>query len=177
MIGRRLLVAAVFAAALATAGGATAAEVLKFSATASWRGLGQVFDLGDGKALFVGAFEGTMFVDAGGGTLDASHFVCPGTFEIDTASGEQTGEGKCIVNGGGGDRLFARWECAGHPRQGCRGSFSIFGGGGRFAKAKGTSEMVVRGTRPKFDFSQQGGRLQEFAQGLAFWPELTIELP
>ena len=150
---------------------------MTLSATASWRGLGQVFDLGGNQVLFVGAFAGTIFLDAGSGTLDASGFVCPGTFEIDTADGTQTGEGKCIITGRDGDRLFARWDCVGRPLDGCRGGFHIFGGSGRFASAKGDSQILVRGTVPAFDLDAEGPALQEFAQGLAFWPELVIELP
>jgi len=52
--------------ALAAAPAASAAEVMKLSATASWRGLGQVFDLGHDQVLVVGDFAGTIFIDGGG---------------------------------------------------------------------------------------------------------------
>ena len=95
------------------AGVAVAAEEGAASALATWAGQGRLFQTGEKQALFVGAFQGVMFVENGQGILHAARILCPGSMDVDLGTGDQKGEGRCIVTGRSGDRVFARWTCAG----------------------------------------------------------------
>src|SRR5512143_112070 len=136
-----LLLALSIAAAGASSAGA--AEEKTVQASSAWAGDGRVFQVEEDQALFLGAFEGTLFVETAEGALDAAALVCPGSMTIKLSDRTQSGEGRCILTGRDGDRVFAEWRCSGVYLQGCRGDFRLTGGTGKFAGIAGQGDFVA----------------------------------
>ena len=103
-------------------GAAQAAEEGTVNALASWQGQGRVFKIGERQALFVGGFVGILFVENNQGALHAARILCPGSLDIDLGTGNQAGEGRCIITDRAGDRVFARWTCVGSHSRGAPAS-------------------------------------------------------
>ncbi|MFQ5931964.1 MAG: hypothetical protein ACE5MM_06125, partial [Nitrospiraceae bacterium] len=89
------------------------AEEEAFKAMAVWHGDGQVYEIGENRILFVGEYRGILFVEDGKGRLDAATMLCPGTVETNLEAGSKTGQGRCILTGGEGHKVFAKWSCTG----------------------------------------------------------------
>jgi hypothetical protein len=159
------------------AGTAAAAEEGAASALATWAGQGRLFQTGEKQALFVGAFQGVMFVENGQGILHAARILCPGSMDVDLGSGDQKGEGRCIITGRSGDRVFARWTCAGPHLRGCNGRFTLTGGTGKFLGITGESEFVVKTVVHELVPGSGAEDVREAAGGLAVWPELRYRIP
>jgi hypothetical protein len=159
------------------AGPAVAAEEGAASALATWAGQGRLFRTGEKQALFVGAFQGVVFIENGQGGLHAARMLCPGSMDVDLGTGDQKGEGRCIVTGRSGDRVFARWTCAGPHLRGCNGRFTLTGGTGRFLGITGESEFVVKTVVHELAPGSGEEDIREAAGGLAVWPELRYRIP
>lgn len=158
-------------------GPALAAEERTATAIASWEGVGRVFEVAPGQALFLGSFAGTMFVQHGDGAFNMAEVVCPGTFDIEIETRKQKGSGHCIITALDGDQVFGKWDCKGAHLVGCIGSFEIIGGTGRFAGISGGSEFVARSAimRVVIDALQQSA--SEASKGIAVWQNLTYKIP
>ena len=153
------------------------AEEGTVKATSAWVGQGQFFQVKEKQALFAGAFEGIMFVERKEGDLDAAKIVCPGMVEVNVDDGMQSGEGRCIIMARSGDRIYARWNCAGEHLRGCAGAFILLGGTGKFKDITGKSDFEVRSNIAEYVVTIPGDRVQATASGVAVWPALTYKLP
>lgn len=151
------------------------AEERTVKATAAWRAEGDIFKVQDDLALFVGAFGGIMFVETKKGELDAAKLLCPGMLELNLNNGSQSGEGRCIITGQSGDRVYATWQCAGVHLKGCQGNFTLNGGTGKFAKVTGHSTFEIRSDIAAYVASTTGDRVEASASGVAVWPSLTYK--
>jgi len=112
-------------------------------AAAPIKGEGRFYKTGDNQLLFSGYFQGIVEVEQGG-DLKQAGLVCPSLLDIDRTAGTQQGEGRCIFLTQGGDFLYARFTCTGKPKEGCAGTFTVTGGTGKFSKATGESQIVLR---------------------------------
>ena len=63
------------------------AEERTVTAYAPWEGRGQIYSTGVDRATFVGAFSGTVFVEDQHDLVLGGNIMCPGTVELDLASG------------------------------------------------------------------------------------------
>lgn len=153
------------------------AEERTVKATAAWRAEGDIFKVQDDLALFVGAFGGIMFVETKKGELDAAKLLCPGMLELNLNNGSQSGEGRCIITGQSGDRVYASWQCAGVHLKGCQGNFTLHGGTGKFAKITGHSTFEIRSGIAAYVAGTTGDRVEASASGVAVWPSLTYKTP
>ena len=162
---------------LGGAGSAPAAEEGTVNALATWQGQGRVFKTGEQQALFVGGFVGILFVENSQGALHAARILCPGSLDIDLGTGSQSGEGRCIITARGGDRVLARWTCAGSHLQGCAGKFTLTGGTGRFLGITGESDFMVKSAIHELTAGSSGDEVREAAAGLAVWPTLRYRIP
>lgn len=176
----RRIIPMALAAAIFAAGGApdtTAAEKNTVKATAAWVGKGRIFQTGENKALFLGAFGGILYVENQEGKLDAVKMVCPGTFDIELKSGAQEGAGNCIVTDEDGDRVYADWACKGQKLVSCEGSFTLTSGTGKFQGITGKSELKARTSLSEIVVDLQSGAIAEAGAGILVLPELTYKLP
>jgi hypothetical protein len=156
---------------------AVVAEEGTVRATASWQGQGRFFLVQEQLALFVGAFEGIMFVETQKGDLDAAKLLCPGMLEINLESGAQSGEGRCLLTGRSGDRVYAVWNCAGEHGDGCTGTFTLHGGTGKFQGMTGNSTFQIRSDLVAYVAELSEDSLEGGASGVAVWPALTYKIP
>jgi hypothetical protein len=172
--------ACLVAVALLTAGIlAVQAEEGTVKATASWQGQGRFFKVRDKQALFAGAFSGIMFVETKSNTLDAAKIVCPGMVEVNLNDGTQTGEGRCIITTPSNESVYARWNCTGEYLAGCKGTFTLLGGTGKFERITGTSDFLIRSDIAAYvvNLASTVEGVQTVATGLAVWPALTYKTP
>jgi hypothetical protein len=169
------LAAAIFAAAGAPA--ATAGEKATVKASAAWVGQGRIFQTGVNDALFLGAFGGVLYVESEEGKLDAVELICPGTVDIELKSGAQEGSGNCIVTDEDGDQVFAEWVCNGQQLMGCKGTFTLTSGTGKFEGITGKSPLKARTAFTEFVVDLKSGAVTESGAGLLVLPELTYTLP
>jgi len=108
-----------------------------------WDGEGTVYTIGVDQLLFMGEFEGIMYVEKTGGELDAAYATCPASQHIDIKKKQSKAEGYCTITVSSEDVVFAEWDCQGKVGA-CEGKLSLTGGTGRFAGVTGSSEMIVR---------------------------------
>ncbi len=179
MKNRLLLVVALafVAAGMFRPGDVLAAEEMKLEATATWESKGRLYLVGEQKALFVGGFGGVMFVTDGKGALNAARIACPGMMDIDFSSSQTSGNGRCIITGATGDRVFAKWDCAGLAMVGCKGNFVLTAGTGRFQGVSGGGAFVLRTAVGEIQADFVSGTVASIGLGLAAWPALTVKLP
>ena len=96
--------------------------------------------------------------------------------EVNLGSGEAIGEGRCIVTGTSGDRVFAAWECVGIATIGCIGKFDLTAGTGRFQGVTGGGPFILRSAIGELRADLITGEVDSIGLGLATWPKLTINL-
>lgn len=153
------------------------AEEGTVSAVAAWRGQGSFYEVGETRALFLGAFSGTLFVESKQGDLDAARIVCPGAMEMSRQDASQVAEGQCAITTRSGDKVYARWTCKGTHLAGCAGRFSLTGGTGRFKGISGESDFLIRSALAELSTTGSAEVVQETAAGLAVWPALRYRIP
>lgn len=158
------------------AGSARAEEKVTVNAVASVEGVGQVYEIGEDKAVFLGGLAGVIFVDEGKGSLNAGEIVCPGSLEIDLKDGTQEGSGHCILTGTNG-RLFAKWSCSGTHGAGCSGKFELVSGTNRFHGVTGKSKFEIRGTSHKLMQDALRGEYTGSFLALVRWEDFTYRIP
>ncbi|MBK0400958.1 hypothetical protein H0I76_17300 [Limibaculum sp. M0105] len=169
------------ALALATIGlmtggiGSAAAEPVTFDAVSMWEANGTVVQSASDRNVFAGEVSGPYAIDTGKGPVPAGRIICVGTVAAAISTGEQVGKGECQIVAMDGAIAFGRFECSGLRLVGCSGIFEITGGEGRLEGAKGSGKIVVR--RAETSFKVQNGSLREEAFGVAFWKDMTLEMP
>ncbi len=143
--------------------------------TMPWDGEGTVYMIGTGKALFMGAFEGIMYVEKEEGELDAAFANCPATQHIDVETGSSSADGYCNIAVSGEDAVFAKWSCEGKIGT-CKGNFELTGGTGRFEGVSGSSQLVVRSVLNALVSGLGDGEVVRTATGIAVLPRLTYQM-
>jgi hypothetical protein len=171
--------AVICAPAQADDANATAAlsEESVINAFVPWQGRGFTFPTGPVQGTFVGAFEGIVYIQTDKGPMASGQMTCPAMVEFNFESGAQSGNGKCAISGEPGDRVFAIWSCEGIRLVGCRGTFTITGGTGRFEGATGGGPML---SRPSLQFGSSdmpGNVVSESARGIMTLDALKVVLP
>lgn len=156
---------------------ANAADQQTVKASSAWISQGRYFQTGENEALFIGALVGTLYVETAKGRLDTVELICPGDFEIDLKTGEQEGEGKCIITDKDGENVFAEWTCEGQNFLGCEGKFKLIAGTGKFQGITGGSKLKARTTFSEIVVNLNSGAVVESSAGLLTLPELTYKLP
>jgi hypothetical protein len=157
-------------------GASVRAEEGKVKLVAPWQGEGQLFQIEPGTVMFLGRFDGILYVEGGTGPFDGVPFVCPGTQVIDTAKGTMKAEGYCMLVPSDEEEVYARWSCGGEVGE-CKGRLDFTGGTGRFAGIAGGGEMSVRTALSELDEDTRSGEVVRTAAGLAVWKELSYRLP
>lgn len=156
---------------------AKAAEETTVSAFATWQSAGRLFLTGEQEALFVGGLNGLMFIEKGDGALNTAKIVCPATMVIRLTDGYMTGEGRCIMTGTQGNRVFGKWGCIGIALKGCKGIFELTAGTGRFRGISGGGTIILRTAIAEFVRKSTEKDAKGIGLGLIVWPKLTYKLP
>ena len=108
------------------------------------------------QALFVGTFSGTILAEPKQGGLDVAKMLCPGMMEVNLNDGAQSAEGRCIMTTRSGDRVYATWNCTGVHLAGCRGTFTLVGGTGKFKDITGSGDFQIRSEVVEYASKIQG---------------------
>lgn len=152
------------------------AEEATVQMLAPWESEGRVFRIAEDTVLFQGASEGILYIERGG-ALDAAIFSCPGSYELNTNSGDLSANGRCAIKDAEDQGLiFADYSCEGKPGS-CKGMFTITSGTGKFKGISGSGEMVVRTALADIAADLSTGEVVRSATGLAVWPELKYTFP
>ena len=152
------------------------AEEGTVKAMAPWKGQGFVFPVGEDTAYMVAVYSGTMFVEDAKGALHQGSIVCPGTAEGNFKTMTKTGQGRCIITNEDGDRIYARFSCTG-DMEGCRGTFKLDGGTGRFAGITGEGEMVSQLQARAVTVVAGYDPVRQESEGVIVWPKLKYNIP
>jgi hypothetical protein len=159
---------------LGVTSGALAEKSLK--AIMPWEGEGFVYQIAADTMLFLGAYEGILYVETAEGKLDEGFVRCPGRQIIDTKSGKISGEGYCMITPSAGDVVYATWSCRGEV-SGCKGDFKLTGGTGQYEGISGSSKLVVRSAINTLIVGMPSGSVIREATGIAILPELKYTIP
>ena len=154
-----------------------AAEEVTLNATATWEGRGTLYQVGGDHVMFVGGLVGIMFAQSGSGKLNSAKIVCPATLDIHKTNGRTTGEGRCIITGSSGNKIFAKWTCAGVAGKGCKGLFVLTAGTGGFQGVSGSGIFVLRTAIADAEINAATGHVSTNGLGLASWSKLKLKLP
>jgi hypothetical protein len=161
---------------LACIGAAAGADSGTAKALITWDGKGHVYPIGTETMLFLGAFEGIIYVEAAGHAIDEGFVRCPATMRIDLANKVHSGSGHCMIAIDRGDTVFAEWSCEGKPG-GCEGRFTLTEGTGRFAGITGSSPMRVRSPINALAADMSSGSIVRAASGIAILSDLRYNNP
>lgn len=152
------------------------AETTTISAVIPWQGQGQVFQVGDNRARFLGSLEGIMYVETAEGRMNEAFVRCPIVQDIDLAEGTTSATGSCVIIASPEDTAYAEISCEGIAGI-CRGEFRFTGGAGRFEGLKGKGKMTARSPVHALASDLSGGVTIHAAAGLLQMPELEVTLP
>jgi hypothetical protein len=142
-----------------------------------WEGRGFTYPTGPDQGTFVGTFNGIVYVQTEKGPTSGGLMICPAMMDFSLTTGKQTGSGKCSIAGEEGHRMFAEWSCEGVRLIGCKGTFTITGGTGRFEGASGGGPMMARTSLYLGSAEEPGTVAAESAQGLMVLDQLKVVLP
>ena len=152
------------------------AEEHSVRADAPWEGRVRIYITGPQQAFALGVFSGRLTVDPESSALHGARLVCPGAFDADYAANTQRGDGRCVITTGSGDRLFARWICAGEPDKGCAGRFVFTGGTGGYQGVTGEGDFSLQMTLS--DLIRLNQLESDYdVKGFATWPALRYRTP
>ena len=140
-----------------------------------WDGEGSVYTIGIDKLLFMGEFEGIMYVETSAGELDAAYANCPASQHIDMKGKQSSATGYCTITISSEEVVFAEWNCKGKVGV-CEGTFNLTGGTGKYAGVTGSSEILVRSVLNTLVVGMGSGDAVRAATGLAILPNLTYKL-
>ena len=144
--------------------------------TMPWDGQGTIYFIGIDKRLFMGAFEGIMYIKTDKGELDAAFADCPAVMHIDVKSKATSASGYCMISPSEGNSVFAEWSCEGKVGV-CKGKFTLTGGTGELEGITGSSEIKIRSVMGPLLLGMADGSTLRAASGLAVLPKLTYQVP
>lgn len=165
-----------FGLMLACLAAGAGAESGTAKALITWDGEGRIYPVGTGRMLFLGAFEGIIYVETADQAIDEGFVRCPATMYIDVASKTTAGSGHCLIAVDEGDTVFAEWSCDGKPGA-CEGRFTLTEGTGRFKGITGSSPMRVRSPLSAMAADMASGSIVRAASGIAILSELKYDNP
>jgi hypothetical protein len=157
-------------------GADTLAETTTISAVIPWQGQGQVFQVGDGKAQFLGSLEGIMYIETAEGEMNEAFVRCPIVQDINLEDGTTSTSGKCVIVASPEDTAFAEISCNGEKGV-CRGEFMFTGGKGKLEGIRGAGKMTARSPVHALASDLSAGVLIQAAAGILQMQELEVELP
>lgn len=171
MFGRALAGALVL---LAAAPAIAQDETQTFNAFAVVLANGTVVRAGDKQLVVAGGLAGPMFIETDEGPQQAGRVGCALSSKIDQASRKTSATGACSFTAHDGATAWGEWDCAGYELVGCRGTFRLTGGTGRFEGASGESTLIWRPTA--FELKKQlDGMAVDNASGIVLWREFKLK--
>lgn len=171
MVSRALAGALVFLAAVPAV---AQDDTQTFNAFAVVVANGTVVRAGEKQLVVAGKLAGPMFIETDEGPQQAGRVGCALSSKIDQASRKTSATGACSFTAHDGATAWGEWDCAGYELVGCRGTFRLTGGTGRFEGASGGSILIWRPTA--FELKKQlDGMALDNASGIVLWREFKLK--
>ena len=152
------------------------AEQKSLQATIPWDGKGQIFQVGPDTMLFLGSFEGIIYVETETGELNEGFVECPLTTKVDIKTKATSSSGHCMISVSPEETVYAEWSCEGQLGV-CKGDFNLTSGTGKLEGISGSSPIILRSPLRHLAIDMASGSELRVASGLATLPKLTYELP
>ena len=153
-----------------------AAEQGTVQASIPWDGEGQVFQVDTSTLLFLGSLEGIIYVENQKGEMNEGFVMCPIMQKIDLESGTTEATGHCEITASLDDVLYANLSCKGQVG-GCRGTFTLTDGVGKFTGVSGSGKLLVRSPLRALIGTMGSGTALRVASGLATITDLKYRIP
>ncbi len=157
---------------------AQAAEKGTLQAIIPWDGEGRIYQVNSGTVVFMGAFEGIMYVESAAGDMNEGFVVCPVMQQLDLGSGRTQASGHCEITVSPDDVVYARLTCKGVAGGGgCEGDFELTDGEGKFKGVSGGGKLRVRSPMRAIVADLASGTVVRVATGLATIKDLKYSIP
>lgn len=141
----------------------------------SWDATGTLYETAENELTFLGNLEGVMYIESSEGLLDEAFVICPISQTFNHKSKKTHAEGKCSVVVSGTDTVYAKISCDGEVG-GCKGTFEITSGTGKFKNIKGSSDLIIRSPMKMLIKGLAGHSDITVESGIAFLPKLSYSL-
>ena len=171
-----MLIVAILVAAQWLPGHGIAGETITFDAFSVWQAKGRIVRTGAQTGTVLGIIRGPIYVETERGPVGTGDMVCPFSIEVDLETSRQQGSGSCTINTKDDLLLYSRFTCSGYHLVGCTGDFELTGGTGKFDGVTGTGKITFRSDKWELAKGGQNEAL-EGVTGIAFWRDLTLQLP
>ena len=149
-------------------------ETQTFNAFAVVLANGSVVRAAEKQLVVAGNLSGPMFIETDEGPQQAGRVGCALSSKIDQESRKTSASGACTFTAYDGATAWGEWECAGYELVGCRGTFKLTGGTGRFEGASGESTLIWRPTAYELK-KQLDGMALDNATGIVLWREFKLK--
>lgn len=149
-------------------------EVQSFNAFAVVVANGTIVRAGEKQLVVAATMAGPMFVETDEGPQQAGRVGCALSSKIDQSNRKTSATGACTFTANDGATAWGEWDCAGYELVGCRGTFKLTGGTGRFEGASGESTLLWRPTAHEFK-KQLDGMTLDNATGIVQWRDFKLK--
>ncbi len=153
-----------------------AAEQDTVQAIIPWEAEGQVFQIDTKTMLFLGAFEGVMYIESSRGDMHEAFVMCPVMQELNLESGQTEAIGHCEITAGAEDVVYAELACEGEVGS-CEGTFTLTDGEGEFTGISGAGQLRVRSPIRALIADMAAGAMIRVGAGLATIKDLKYRIP
>jgi hypothetical protein len=149
-------------------------DVQTFNAFAVVLANGTIVRAGEQRLVVAGTLAGPLFIETDEGPQQAGRVGCAVSSKIDQTSRTTSASGACTFTANDGATAWGEWDCAGYELVGCRGTFKLTGGTGRFEGASGESTLLWRPTAHEFK-KQLDGMVLDNATGIVQWRDFKLK--
>lgn len=172
MFSRALASAVIVLAAAVPA--AAQDDVQTFNAFAVVTANGTIVRSAEKQVMVIATLAGPFFVETDEGPQQGGRVSCATSARIDQGTRQTSASGACTFTAHDGATAWGDWDCAGYELIGCRGTFKLTGGTGRFAGASGESALIWRPTAHEFR-KQLDGTTLDNATGIVLWRDFKLK--
>ncbi|TAJ40255.1 MAG: hypothetical protein EPO55_09645 [Reyranella sp.] len=149
-------------------------DVQTFNAFAVVTANGTIVRSAEKQVMVVATLAGPYFVETDEGPQHGGRVSCASSARIDQRTRQTSASGACTFTAHDGATAWGDWDCAGYELIGCRGTFKLTGGTGRFAGASGESALIWRPTAHEFR-KQLDGTTLDNATGIVLWRDFKLK--
>mgnify|MGYP000016119485 CR=1 FL=1 len=149
-------------------------DVQTFNAFAVVTANGTIVRSAEKQVMMVATLAGPFFVETDEGPQQGGRVNCATSARIDQGTRQTSASGACTFAAHDGAAAWGDWDCAGYELVGCRGTFKLTGGTGRFVGASGESALIWRPSTHEFR-KQLDGTTLDNATGIVQWRDFKLK--
>ena len=149
-------------------------DVQTFNAFAVVTANGTIVRSAEKQVMVVATLAGPFFVETDEGPQQGGRVNCATSARIDQGTRQTSASGACTFAAHDGATAWGDWDCAGYELVGCRGTFKLTGGTGRFVGASGESALIWRPSTHELR-KQLDGTTLDNATGIVLWRDFKLK--